>query len=116
MSEVQNFFYRGPRLAVQLPVSLKTENFTFSGYTKNMSEHGVLVRLNGFVPPQTTGQLVLDIGAASFSLDVVALYTEVLDVGLSIRFTSDAERAFFEKFVKSIFRNSQGKTARSALE
>lgn len=104
MSEVQNFFYRGPRLAVELPVSLRTATDTFSGYTRNLSEHGVLVRLDGLVPPQTTGQLTLNAGAASFALDVVASYNELLDVGLEVRFSSDAERAFFAKFVKSLFR------------
>ncbi len=113
MSEVQNFFYRGPRLAVQLPVSLRTERFTFSGHTKNLSEHGVLVRLDGYVPPQTAGQLTLTIGAASFALDVVASYNDVLDVGLEFRFSSEPEREFFEKFVKSLFRQSSEANGRA---
>ncbi len=106
MSEVQNFFYRGPRLAMQLPVSLRTETCTLFGHTKNLSEHGLLVHLDGFVPPQTSGQLSLTIGASSFALDVVVSYNDVLDVGLEIHFGSEAERAFFEKFVKRLFRNS----------
>jgi hypothetical protein len=106
LSEVQNFYYRGPRLAVRLPVSLRTETCTYTGHTRNLSEDGVLVRLDGPVAPQTDGQLTLNIGPASFALDVVATYNDVFDVGFEIRFSSSAERDFFQKFVKTLFRNS----------
>ena len=82
MSEVQKFFYRGPRLSVRLPVSLRTEEFRFSGYTKDLSEHGLLVRLDGLVPARTSGRLLIEIGSANLELDVVVAYNEILDVWL----------------------------------
>ncbi len=102
MSEVQSFSYRGPRLTLELPATFHTHTLQLTGHTKNVSDLGVLVCLDGLLPTQTRGTLRIDFGAGRLELDAVVAYTELFDVGLQFCFSSDMERDFFRTLVKML--------------
>ena len=106
MSEVQSFSYRGARLSMELPATFHTEALQLAGHTKNVSELGVLVRLDGLLAPHTRGTLRIDFGAGRLELDAVVAYTELFDVGLQFCFPSEVERDFCRTLVKVLSRRT----------
>ena len=102
MSEVHSFSYRGPRLALELPVTFQTQTVQLAGRTKNVSDLGVLVCLDGLLPVHTRGTLRIDFGAGRLELEAIVAYTELFHFGLRFCFPSDAERDFCRTLVRML--------------
>ena len=104
MVDVQPFAYRVPRFPLRLPVEFRIEDACLLGFTKDLSDKGVLVQLQEPVLPGTLGRVRLQIHTCSIEVEAEVAYAELGEAGLRFRFASPAEQGFVETLVKLVSR------------
>ena len=102
MADVHAFCYRSARVSVEYPVELCIEQSDIAGFTKDVSDTGLLVRLTRPVNRGSYGKLRWRFGSLLIELDVCVVSTDFLEAGLSFRFASDSERQFIRTMLKAL--------------
>lgn len=105
MADVQAFSYRNPRFTLALPVRFCVEHAAIEGVTCNISEDGLLVRLQEPVLPGTEGRVRLEIERCFLELGARVAYAHLFEIGLKFDFASSEERAFVMMLVRVVSRN-----------
>ena len=105
MSELHEYAYRVPRFALQIPVAFCIGEVRISGFSKDLSNEGLQVRLSGPVILGTCGRVRLHLDSCLIEIWAEVVHSDLLDVGLRFRFSSRAEEDFIRTLVKLISKN-----------
>lgn len=97
---MQPFSYRGPRLRIALPAEFHVGDVQMTGYTRDLSASGVLVRFSEPLLTDGPGKLRLTVETCVMEFEARVAHREFLDTGLSFCFGSDAQRQLIETLVK----------------
>ena len=99
---IHPFLYRLPRVATVVPVDLDRDGLMLAGFTRNISDTGLLACFEEPLAPGTRGTVRLRFGRCMVHIEATVTHTEAFDAGLRFEFTSDHERAFLRSLVKAL--------------
>lgn len=100
MGDVHAYSYRVPRMSLEHPIEFCTRDGSIAGFTRDVSDTGLLVRLQRPVPAGSSGKVRWQFGGCLVEIEARVAYADFLDAGLSFHFATEGERQFVQNLVK----------------
>ena len=100
MAEIHSFAYRMPRISLDHDMQFVVDGIPIHGRTRDVSDTGLLTRLDAVVVPGARGSIRWKFGGCTVEIDAQVEHANFLEVGLSFQFTSEPERQFVRTLVK----------------
>jgi hypothetical protein len=105
LNGIRRFEYRPCRVKAGLTVEFVTEDGTYLGVCKDVSDEGIRAILDGSVEVGCTGLLFLRHQTGALEVEAQAAYVDKCHVGLAFLFKTSWERAITLEFIASIAEN-----------
>lgn len=107
MVEIHAFAYRTPRLSLEHSIEFCVAGTPIPGWTRDVSETGLLVRFPEPVLPGTKGSVRWRFGGCTVEIEASVVHSEFIEAGLEFSFASEAERQFVHTLVKLLIKGSK---------
>lgn len=104
---MQNFQYRSPRFVADIPVQFAGEQSTLQGRCRDISQDGMGLQLQQWLPPDTSGTVSLSHQGRRLQLGVRVAYSGESHEGLQFIYKSDRERAEVGRLIASLSSTSR---------
>lgn len=100
MAMVESFAYRVPRFEITFPVEYWVGSDPVTGFTRNISDNGLLARFTQPLLEGTQGTLRFCIGTCVLEIEACVSHADCLNAGIAFLFSSDQQRQFVSTLVK----------------
>lgn len=99
---IESFAYRHPRIVASLPVEFVTEGGVLFGFTRDVSEQGLLADFGEPVLLQTDGRLRFRTGKCVVEFAARVTHTDGFLSGFAFAFSSEQESSFIRSIVHAL--------------
>lgn len=99
---MHDFSYRSPRIVCRLPVELVADAGALLGWSRNLSDEGMLVDFQEPLLPSTQGRVRLRFGQCLLELEGRVTHTEAFTAGIAFLFADERERWFVHSLVQAL--------------